>query len=428
MENQAMIALGIFFITYGFIISEKIHRTVVAMLGGLAMLLLGIVDYETAVHHIDFNTLGLLAGMMIMVAITGQTGVFRYVAIYAAKKVKCRPVPILIVLAVITAVFSALLDNVTTVLLMVPVTLTLTQRLEVRPEPYLITLIVSSNIGGTATLIGDPPNIMIGSAVRELTFLAFVNNLALISLVILAVIVVLLVLLFRNQLVTDERSRMALLQLDERKELVDPVLLVKCLSVLGVTLAGFLGHQALHLESSTVALLGAFVLLLITAKTDHAIEQALEKIEWPTIFFFLGLFVLVSGLVETGIIASVARYAIEVTGGSLVLSATLILWLSAIASAFVDNIPFVATMIPLIQNMGQLGITNMEPLWWSLALGACLGGNGSLSGASANLIVAGLAAQQGYPLSFRRFLIVGFPLMVLSILMANIYVYWRYLS
>ncbi len=428
MENQAMIALGIFFITYGFIISEKIHRTVVAMLGGLAMLLLGIVDYETAVHHIDFNTLGLLAGMMIMVAITGQTGVFRYVAIYAAKKVKCRPVPILIVLAVITAVFSALLDNVTTVLLMVPVTLTLTQRLEVRPEPYLITLIVSSNIGGTATLIGDPPNIMIGSAVRELTFLAFVNNLALISLVILAVIVVLLVLLFRNQLVTDERSRMALLQLDERKELVDPVLLVKCLSVLGVTLAGFLGHQALHLESSTVALLGAFVLLLITAKTDHAIEQALEKIEWPTIFFFLGLFVLVSGLVETGIIASVARYAIEVTGGSLVLSATLILWLSAIASAFVDNIPFVATMIPLIQNMGQLGITNMEPLWWSLAVGACLGGNGSLSGASANLIVAGLAAQQGYPLSFRRFLIVGFPLMVLSILMANIYVYWRYLS
>ena len=428
MENQAMIALGIFFITYGFIISEKIHRTVVAMLGGLAMLLLGIVDYETAVHHIDFNTLGLLAGMMIMVAITGQTGVFRYVAIYAAKKVKCRPVPILIVLAVITAVFSALLDNVTTVLLMVPVTLTLTQRLEVRPEPYLITLIVSSNIGGTATLIGDPPNIMIGSAVRELTFLAFVNNLALISLVILAVIVVLLVLLFRNQLVTDERSRMALLQLDERKELVDPVLLVKCLSVLGVTLAGFLGHQALHLESSTVALLGAFVLLLITAKTDHAIEQALEKIEWPTIFFFLGLFVLVSGLVETGIIASVARYAIEVTGGSLVLSATLILWLSAIASAFVDNIPFVATMIPLIQNMGQLGITNMEPLWRSLALGACLGGNGSLSGASANLIVAGLAAQQGYPLSFRRFLIVGFPLMVLSILMANIYVYWRYLS
>lgn len=428
MENQAMIALGIFFITYGFIISEKIHRTVVAMLGGLAMLLLGIVDYETAVHHIDFNTLGLLAGMMIMVAITGQTGVFRYVAIYAAKKVKCRPVPILIVLAVITAVFSALLDNVTTVLLMVPVTLTLTQRLEVRPEPYLITLIVSSNIGGTATLIGDPPNIMIGSAVRELTFLAFVNNLALISLAILAVIVVLLVLLFRNQLVTDERSRLALLQLDERKELVDPVLLVKCLSVLGVTLAGFLGHQALHLESSTVALLGAFVLLLITAKTDHAIEQALEKIEWPTIFFFLGLFVLVSGLVETGIIASVARYAIEVTGGSLVLSATLILWLSAIASAFVDNIPFVATMIPLIQNMGQLGITNMEPLWWSLALGACLGGNGSLIGASANLIVAGLAAQQGYPLSFRRFLIVGFPLMVLSILMANIYVYWRYLS
>jgi len=428
MENQAMLALGVFLVTYALIISEKIHRTVIAMLGGLAMVLLGIVDYETAVHHIDFNTLGLLVGMMIMVAITGQTGIFRYIAIYAAKRVKCRPVPILIVLAVITALFSALLDNVTTVLLMVPVTLTLTQRLNIKPEPYLITLIISSNIGGTATLIGDPPNIMIGSAVKELTFLAFIHNLAPVALAILFVTIILLILFYRKQLVTDERHRLALLQLNEKEELVDSALLVKCLSVLGVTLAGFLGHQALHLESSTVALSGAFVLLLLTAKTEHAVEVALEKIEWPTIFFFLGLFVLVSGLVETGIIGGVARYAIEVTGGSPALSAMLILWLSAIASAFVDNIPFVATMIPLIQNMGQLGIANMEPLWWSLALGACLGGNGSLIGASANLIVAGLAAQQGYPLSFRRFLAIGFPLMLLSIVIANGYIYLRYLS
>lgn len=428
MENQAMLALGVFLVTYALIISEKIHRTVVAMLGGLVMVLLGIVDYERAVHHIDFNTLGLLAGMMIMVTITGQTGIFRYIAIHAAKKVKCRPVPILVVLAVMTAFFSALLDNVTTVLLMVPVTLTLTQRLNIKPEPYLITLIISSNIGGTATLIGDPPNIMIGSAVKELTFLAFIHNLAPVALVILVVTIMLLILIYRKQLVTEERLRLALMQLDEKKELVDPVLLAKCLSVLGITLAGFLGHQAVQLESSTVALSGAFLLLLFTAKTEHAVEVALEKIEWPTIFFFLGLFVLVSGLVETGIIGGVARYAIALTGGSPVLSAMLILWLSAIASAFVDNIPFVATMIPLIQNMGQLGITNMEPLWWSLALGACLGGNGSLIGASANLIVAGLAAQQGYPLSFRRFLVIGFPLMLLSVVIANSYIYWRYLA
>lgn len=427
MEKQAILAIGVFLLTYAFIISEKVHRTIVAMIGGIMMLALGVVSQETALHHIDFNTLGLLSGMMIIVAITGETGLFKYVAIIAAKKAKGDPLKILLSLGIITAVSSAFLDNVTTVLLMVPVTFSVTRQLKVNPEPYLITEIIASNIGGTATLIGDPPNIMIGSAVKELSFMAFINNLALISAVTLIVVLVILCLVYRNWLKTTEELKSGIMNLDEKKELKDKVLLKKSLIVLGLTIMGFFLHQLLHLESATVALGGAFMLLLITSKTDHDLEHAFSRVEWTTIFFFIGLFVVVSGLVETGIISSLARSAIEFTGGDIKITAILILWLSAIASAFVDNIPFVATMIPMIQDMGTMGIANLEPLWWSLALGACLGGNGSLIGASANLIVAGLAAQEGIHLSFMRFFAVGFPIMLLSVLAATVYVYIRYL-
>jgi len=428
MEKQAILAIGVFLLTYAFIISEKVHRTIVAMIGGIMMLALGVVSQETALHHIDFNTLGLLSGMMIIVAITGETGLFKYVAIIAAKKAKGDPLKILLSLGIITAVSSAFLDNVTTVLLMVPVTFSITRQLKVNPEPYLITEIIASNIGGTATLIGDPPNIMIGSAVKELSFMSFINNLALISAVTLIVVLAILCLVYRKGLKTTEEQKSGLMNLDEKKELKDKVLLKKSLIVLGLTIMGFFLHQLLHLESATVALGGAFVLLLITSKTDHDLEHAFSRVEWTTIFFFIGLFVVVSGLVETGIISSLARSAIEFTGGDIKVTAILILWLSAIASAFVDNIPFVATMIPMIQDMGTMGIANLEPLWWSLALGACLGGNGSLIGASANLIVAGLAAQEGTHLSFMRFFAVGFPLMLVSVLAATVYVYIRYLT
>ncbi len=428
MEKQAILAIGIFLLTYAFIISEKVHRTIVAMIGGMLMVGLSVVNQETALHHVDFNTLGLLAGMMIIVAITGETGLFKYVAVIAAKKAKGDPLKILISLGIITAVFSALLDNVTTVLLMVPVTFSITRQLKVNPEPYLITEIISSNIGGTATLIGDPPNIMIGSAVKELSFMSFINNLALISAVTLIVTLVILFLLYRKQLTTTEELKAGLMRLDETEELKDKALLKRCLLVLGLTIIGFFLHQLLHLESATVALGGAFVLLLLTSKTEHELEHAFNRVEWTTIFFFVGLFIVVSGLIETGIISSLARSAIEFTGGDIKITAILILWLSAIASAFVDNIPFVATMIPMIQDMGAMGIANLEPLWWSLALGACFGGNGSLIGASANLIVAGLAAQEGTHISFMRFFAVGFPLMLLSVLIATIYVYVRYLT
>jgi Na+/H+ antiporter NhaD/arsenite permease-like protein len=425
MEQQAIWAIGIFLVIYGLIITEKIHRTIAAMIGGIIMVLFGIVDQDTAMHHIDFNTLGLLLGMMIIVSVTAETGLFRYVAIVAAKMAKGEPVRILIALSLITAVGSAFLDNVTTVLLMVPVTFSITKQLRVNPMPFLISLIIASNIGGTATLIGDPPNIMIGSAVKELTFMAFITNLAPIAVIIMLVNIPIFVFLFRKSIRTTDALKYGIMQLDEKQLITDSKLLKKCLIVLGLTLVGFFTHQLFHMESATIALAGAFLLLLLTG--EHMMEAAFTKVEWMTIFFFIGLFALVSGLVETGVISQLAKHAIEWTGGDLVASSMLILWLSAIASAFLDNIPFVATMIPMIQEMGLMGIDNLEPLWWSLALGACLGGNGALIGASANLIVAGLAAKEGHPISFMKYLKYGFPLMLLSVVIANVYIYFRYL-
>ncbi|RTE11124.1 SLC13 family permease [Paenibacillus whitsoniae] len=425
MEQQAIIAIGIFLVTYGMIIAEKIHRTIVAMLGGVLMVALGIVSQESALHHIDFNTLGLLVGMMIMVSITAETGLFQYIALIAAKKAKGDPVRILVSLALITAVGSAFLDNVTTVLLMVPVTFSITKQLRVNPVPFFITQIMASNVGGTATLIGDPPNIMIGSAVKELTFMAFINNLAPIVIIIMACMIPMFVFLFRKQIQTTPERKMTIMQINEKEAITDRPLLIKSVSMLGLTIVGFFLHQMLHLESATVALAGAFLLLLLTG--EHAMENAFTKVEWTTIFFFVGLFVLVSGLVETGVISKLAAQAIELTGGNLVATSMLVLWLSAIASAFLDNIPFVATMIPMIQEMGNMGVDNLEPLWWSLALGACLGGNGTLIGASANLIVAGLSGKEGHPIKFVTFMKYGFPLMLFSVVVASIYVYLRYL-
>ncbi|KRE75380.1 SLC13 family permease [Paenibacillus sp. Soil750] len=424
MEQQAILAIGIFSLTYGMIITEKIHRTIVAMIGGVLMVVLGVVDQGSALHHIDFNTLGLLIGMMIIVSITAETGLFTYIALLAAKKAKGDPVRILVSLVLITAIGSAFLDNVTTVLLMVPVTLSITRQLRVNPVPYLITQILASNIGGTATLIGDPPNIMIGSAVKELTFMAFITNLAPVVVIIMAVTIPIFVIIFRKHIQTTPELKMSMMQIDEKKVITDRKLLTKSLSILGLTIIGFFLHQLLHLESATVALAGAFLLLLLTG--EHSMEKAFNKVEWSTIFFFVGLFILVSGLVETGVISKLATGAVELTGGNPIATSMLILWLSAIASAFLDNIPFVATMIPMIQEMGTMGVENLEPLWWSLALGACLGGNGTLIGASANLIVAGLAAKEGHPIKFIAFMKYGFPLMLVSVGLANIYMYVRY--
>lgn len=425
MTNEAIIAIGVFLVTYAVIISEKVHRTIAAMIGGALMILLGIVGQEEALRHIDFNTLGLLTGMMIIVTITAETGLFKFIAIWAAKKVKGRPLAILIALSLITAIGSAFLDNVTTVLLMVPVTFSITRQLGVSPMPYLISEVMMANVGGTATMIGDPPNIMIGSAVKHLSFMDFITNLAPVILIITIAVLALLAFIYRKQMHASAESQKRMMALDEKDEITDKILLIKSITVLILTICGFFIHQIIGVESATIALGGAFLLLLLTG--ESYLESALSKVEWTTIFFFTGLFVLVSGLIETGVIENIAKYAIELTGGDVTASSFLILWLSAFASAIVDNIPYVATMIPLVQEMGNLGIDNLEPVWWSLALGACLGGNGTLIGASANVIVAGLAAKEGHKISFVKFMMIGLPIMVMSVLISMAYIYLRYL-
>lgn len=413
----------IFIMAYIMIIWEKVHRMIVAMTGGILMLLLGFLSQETAVKEaIDFNTLGLLIGMMILVAIVRRSGAFEALALWAAAATKGYPLRLLALLAFITALASALLDNVTTVLLIVPVTLTLTAKLKINPVPFLISEIIASNIGGTATLIGDPPNIMIGSA-AGLSFNAFANNLAPVSMVILLITILLLVLLYRKDLQVNEADRLIILTRCYKDEIKDWRLLKQSLAVLLITIAGFGMHGILHLESATIALAGALLLMLISKEEP---EDILLNIEWPTIFFFAGLFVLVGGLRSTGVIRELALWSLHITQGQVLETSLLVLWLSALASAFIDNIPFVATMIPLLQEIGQLTGFNLEPVWWSLALGACLGGNGTLIGASANVIVAGIAEKNGIALSFRQFFKVAFPFMLLSILISQGYIYWRY--
>ena len=412
---------------YATIVAEKVHRTICAMLGAVLMVYGGIMDFETATHHVDYNTLGLLIGMMVIVAVTSKTGLFNYIAVLAAKKAKADPVRLLIYLALLTAVCSAFLDNVTTVLLMVPVTFGITAQLHVDPWPYLLLQILSSNIGGTATLIGDPPNIMIGSAVSELTFGAFIMNLAPIAVFSLLVIIAIVVMIYRNSLKTKPELQAEVMRLDEKKELKDIPLLKKCLFVLTLTILSFFMHQLIGVESSVIALTGAFLLLLIVGHRPQFVEHALEGVEWATIFFFIGLFIAVGGLIETGIIKDIAMEAMAVTGGDVTTTSLLVLWMSAIVSSFLDNIPFVATMIPLIQDMGAMGVSNLEPVWWSLALGACLGGNGTIIGASANLIVAGMASERGMHITFVRYMLLGFPMMILTIIFSTVYVYVRYL-
>ena len=418
--GQSLIALAIFLVTYALIISEKLHRAIAALLGGTLLIILGIVSQEKAIHHIDWNTLGLLIGMMIIVGITRKTGVFQYLAVKAVKWAKGEPVYILIALATVTAFLSAFLDNVTTVLLIVPVTFTITDRLGINPIPFLISQVLASNIGGTATLIGDPPNIMIGSQ-THLDFLDFLVNLTPVVVVIHVVTMFILYLLYRKDFSVSQEVKQQLLTLNEVDEIKDFALLKKSLFVLGLVILGFILHGVLHLESATIALFGAALLLTITRDEP---EEVLLTVEWPSIFFFLGLFIVVGGLVETGVIDRVARWGLEATKGNFTLTGMLILWLSAIASAFVDNIPFVATMIPLIHKMGALaGMTPqaLEPLWWALSLGACLGGNGTIIGASANVIVAGLAEKNGYPISFIGFMKLAFPLMLVSIVISMVY-------
>ena len=425
--SSTTVAVVIFVAAYALIISEKVHRTIVGIVGAMLMIFFGILDQQTAITHIDFNTLGLLIGMMVIVNITSETGLFNFLAIWAAKKVKARPIELLVALSALTMVCSALLDNVTTVLLTVPITFSITAQLKVDVKPYLFSQILASNIGGTATLIGDPPNIMIGSAVG-LNFMDFVWNLTGIAVLIFIVTELVLIAIYGKRLKTSPDLQAQVMRLNAKSQIANPTLLKKCLVVIFFTISLFVLHDTLGLQTATAALLGAGILLLITYTRDESmIAKVLSKVEWTAIFFFAGLFVLVGALVETGVIKELAAAAIALTHGSTEATAFLILWMSAVASAFIDNIPFVATLIPLIQDMGAMGMSNLDPLWWSLSLGACLGGNGTLIGASANVVVASMAAQRGKQISFLGFMKVAFPLMLLSIAISTVYVWLRYL-
>lgn len=417
MDWQVWFVGILFVVVYGIIISEKIHRTIIALFGATLLLVLGILAQTEAISYIDFNTIGLLAGMMIIVGITRKSGVFEYMAIKAATLVKGEPVKILVALAIVTAVASAFLDNVTTVLLIVPVTISICKALEINPVPVFITEIMASNIGGTATLIGDPPNIMIGSA-TNLGFMDFVINLTPVVIVIFIVTILLLKVIYKKQLQTSEENKAKICAMNAAEAIKDTTILKKSLSVIGLVIIGFVTHQYLGLESATIALTGAALLLLLTREDP---DEILHTVEWTTLFFFIGLFILVGGLEKVGIIESMAREAVAMTHGNLTATTILILWFSAIASAFVDNIPFVATFIPLIKEIGAITHMSIAPLWWALSLGACLGGNGTIVGASANVIVSGISAREGYPITFLGYMKIAFPLMLVSIVISTIY-------
>ena len=416
MDSTAWIALAIFMVVYVFIVSEKIHRTVIALTGAMLMIVCGILTQEMAIHHIDFNTIGLLAGMMVVVNITGETGLFNYLAVWSAKKVKAEPLKLLVALSFLTAICSAFLDNVTTVLLTVPLTFSITRQLNVPVKPFLVAQILASNIGGTSTLIGDPPNIMIGSA-AGLSFVDFLTHLGPVVIVILAVTIICFKFIYGNKLVVDEAAKETIMNLDEKKSIQDRALLKKSIVMIIFTLVGFVFHSNLGIESCVVAITSAVIMLLI-GKQD--VDEIFASIEWSTIFFFVGLFIVVGGLVESGVIGSLAELIINATEGHIVATTMIILWLSAIISAFLDNIPFVATLIPLILTMQANGI-DVTPLWWATSLGACLGGNGSLIGASANVVLAGVSEKHGHPITFGYFLKIGFPLMILSVIISTAY-------
>jgi len=428
------VASILFVATYAIIVSEKINRAIVALIGAGLMITLGVLNQEAAIRGIDFNTLGLLTGMMVVVAISRRSGVFQYVAVWSAKKVEAKPWGILVMLSLVTAVFSALLDNVTTVLLIAPVTLLITEELQMKPYPFLFAEIFASNIGGTATLIGDPPNIMIGSAVG-LTFNDFLVNLAPITPPIMLVTLVIIYFVWGRDMHASDQARARVMSFNEREAITDVKLLKQSLVVITMVVLGFLFAHSLHLEPATIAMAGAALLLLLTSLGTDAEEQSenvhksFGEVEWVTIFFFVGLFIVVAGIEHVGLLDMMATYVVELTGGDMTLTALSIVWVSAVFSAIVDNIPFVATMIPMIKSMAPTfgGAENLMPLWWSLALGACLGGNGSLVGASANLIVAGFAERAGHRIEFLKFMALAFPMMLLSIVIASFYVYFRYL-
>lgn len=410
----------ILLVAYVFITFEKLPRVVVALIGASFLLLTKSVTQEEAFHYIDFNVIFLLVGMMILVNILRETGGIRWLAIYTAKKVNGSGVLLLIYFAILTAFLSAFLDNVTTVLLLGSVTIALAKDLKINPVPYLVTQVIASNVGGTATLIGDPPNIMIGSA-ADLDFNEFIIHLTPVVLMILPVSIITLYFIYKEKLNITQEAKQMLESIPLKGIITDKKLLSKSLIVISFVIFAFFFHSMLGLEAGTIALAGASVLLVFENR-----EHIWKDVEWTTIFFFIGLFIVVGAVEKVGTIHYLSNLVLKLSKGSYEVIAYSILWMSAILSAFIDNIPYTATMIPLVKDLGHY-YSDLRPLWWALALGACLGGNGTLIGASANIVVADMANKTKYPITFIEFFKVGLLITFESMVICSFYLWIRYL-
>lgn len=421
MSLQQIIAIIIFLCTMTAIITGKVHNTVAALTGAVLLVLTHILSIEDCVNAVDVETICILVGMMLLVAVVKNSGIFEYIAIKAAKLAKGRPWPIMVIFIIITAVLSGMLDNVTTVLLVGPMTLAITNILKVDPVPYIITQIMASNIGGTATLIGDPPNIMIGSAAK-LSFVDFIMNTGFATLFVVIVGLICMYFIYGRKLFVTDESIAKVMQLDEQKAIKDRKLMHESVIVIIIVALCFIFHEQLGVESCTIAIAAACLMLLIGGQEP---EEIVLSVEWPTILFFIGLFIVVGGLKKVGVITLLANGLLSLTGGNMIITMMVILWVSAIVSSFLDNIPFVATLIPMILTMQSEGM-DVAPIWWALSLGACLGGNGTLIGASANVVLSGISKNNGHPITFAQYFKIGFPMMILSIVVCSIFLLVRF--
>lgn len=418
---QEVVAIVVFLIVIVAIMTEKVHRTAAALAGSVILLLTGVLDVDSAIGYIDFNTIGVLIGMMLFVAVVKNSGLFEYVAIKAAKMAKGDPWKIMVAFIIITAFLSGFLDNVTTVLLVGPMTITIARMLKINPVPFLLTQIFAANIGGTATLIGDPPNIMIGSA-AGLTFLDFVANTGIVAIVSIIVLVIIMRFVYGSKLSADVEAIKSVAQLDETKAIEDHALLVKSIVMVIIVVFAFIFHSQIGMETATIALTCAAVMMVIGKQN---IDHIVSEVEWSTILFFVALFTVVGGMVETGVIGELAHIILNTAEGHPIMMMMILLWASALLSSILDNIPFVATLIPLVIALGESGV-DIEPLWWAISLGACFGGNGTLIGASANVVLSGISNKHGYPITFKDYTKVGFPIMIMTVILSTIFLLVRY--
>ena len=416
MTSIQIVALAIFVAVIGVIVSEKLHRAACALIGAMLLVLIGILEPKEALGFIDFNTIGVLIGMMMFVAVVKNSGLFEYLAVKSARISKGDPWKIMVAFMIITAVLSAFLDNVTTVLLIGPMTFSICQKLDLHPVPFIMTQIIASNVGGTATLIGDPPNIMLGSA-ANISFLQFVIYDGPIVVITMIATILAFKFMYKKGLTVAPEKMELIMQMDEKEMIKDRILFIKSVVMIFLVAVAFLLHDTLELKTSVIALSCAALMIMI-GKQD--VEETVHDVEWPTIVFFAFLFIVVGGLEKVGLIHMLAETLIEATGTHYVVLMIVILWVSAICSAILDNIPFVATLIPLILTMEAEGI-DVWPLWWAVSIGACFGGNGTIIGASANVVLTGISGRRGYPITFIDFLKVGAPMMIMSIILATGY-------